>query len=94
MTTSLREVRRRGPQRDPKGKVALFVESTREPVRGPHVVVECSDCRRSTHVSYVDLVRALLPFNVWLPPVGVRFNRRLRCPACNRRTWTRVHWLV
>lgn len=62
------------------------------PAPGATVVVECSQCGTSTSLAYRELVLANLPVAVWLPPIGVRFNHRLRCPACGRRTWTSVRW--
>lgn len=62
------------------------------PALGSTVVVECSQCAAATTLAYRDLALANLPFAVWLPPVGIRFNHRLRCPACGHRAWASVRW--
>lgn len=51
--------------------------------------VVCSRCNRTTKVGTMDAARRLLAASVWIP--GRAFNRRLRCPACHRRAWVRVH---
>ena len=73
------------------GKAALFSD-TRRPGT---VLVECSSCGASTRESYVDFALGTLPFSLWLPPVaGIKFNRRMTCPACSEWTWVRAHWLA
>lgn len=93
MSGYLREVGRRPdrPARDPMGKAALFSE-----VRKPGtLVVDCGSCGSSTRVSYVEFALGNLPFSVWLPPLpSIRFNRRMRCPACSEWTWVRANWLA
>ena len=91
---NLREVGRRPRSaRDPEGKAALFSKPAPAKTAGPGtVVVECSACGASTPLSYTDFARANLPFALWLPPVGIRFNHRMACPACHQRTWLRAHW--
>jgi hypothetical protein len=66
---------------------ALF--SAAAPLAGP-VALECSSCRVTSHVSYLDFVRLHLPVWLWLP--GRRFSRLMGCPACERRTWVHVTW--
>ena len=92
MSGYLRDVgpRPERPARDPLGKAALFSD-----VRRPGtLVIECSECGESKRVSYVEFVKANLPFAVWLPPLpNIPFNRRLTCPSCDEWTWTRAHWL-
>jgi len=94
MSGYLRDVGQRParPTRDPLGKAALFSDAD---VRRPGtLVIECRECGESTRLSYVEFVKANLPFAVWLPPLpNIPFNRRLTCPACDEWTWTRAHWL-
>ena len=95
----LRDVgaRPRRPARDPLGKAALFSDEpivTADERRVGTLVVECRECGESTRVSYVDFVRANLPFAVWLPPLpNIPFNRKMSCPACDEWAWMRAHWL-
>jgi hypothetical protein len=93
------------PTRDPLGKAALFSDADIEIIRDTHdratngrrlgtLVIECRECGASSRLSYVDFVRANLPFAVWLPPLpNIPFNRKLTCPACDEWTWSRAHWL-
>lgn len=83
--------RRSGRPRDPEGKAALFSSASTRP-RAGSVVVQCSDCGASTELSYVDFAIANLPIAMWFPPVGVKFNRKMTCPACHRWTWMRARW--
>jgi hypothetical protein len=75
------------PRAPVPGKRALF--SRPEPEGGP-LTIECSSCRTSTDVSYVDFIRRHVPLWLWVP--GRRYSRLLACPACGRRTWVRVTW--
>jgi hypothetical protein len=43
-----------------------------------------------SRIGLVDLVLFQLPFGYWLP--RGRFDRRMTCPACRRRTWASVTW--
>ena len=91
--TYLREVgpRPRRSDRDPLGKAALFTDDLRRPGT---LVIECSGCGQSTRMTYIDFALALLPFSIWLPPLGqLPYNRRMTCPACAQWTWVRAHWL-
>jgi hypothetical protein len=76
--------------RDPYGKLALFSGDRPSSPLGSFFL-ECSDCRRETPVSLLDLVRAALPVSVHLPFLR-RYHSLMRCPACGRRTWLRLHW--
>jgi hypothetical protein len=77
--------------RDPLGRAALYSSAAdrRQPLLGTFLV-ECSACRRETPVTAGDLVRLGVP-SLHLPFVK-RFPSLMRCPACGRRTWVRVHW--
>lgn len=55
------------------------------------VRIECSECLVHSRRSVIDLGIRLLKFSVWIP--GRKYSRWLVCPACDRRTWARVHWL-
>ena len=76
--------------RDPYGKLALFSKDQPSSPLGSFFL-ECSDCRRETPVSLLELVRAALPVSVHLPFLR-RYHSLMRCPACGRRTWLRLHW--
>jgi hypothetical protein len=86
---------------DPTGKRALFTERVGEDLAGDgkdalfskrdsspgRIAVECGRCGATTHLSASDAARRLL-VSLWVP--GKSFSRRLRCPACHRRSWVRV----
>ncbi|HEU5033435.1 MAG TPA: hypothetical protein VFT62_01625 [Mycobacteriales bacterium] len=89
---------------DSEGKRALFSSTDVASVR-PNigtVSVECSQCHTSTTLSPTAVVRAAVPsvlLSVGLgrgereSTVGLsrrRYGAWLRCPACGRRTWTRL----
>jgi len=57
------------------------------------LVVECSACSSRTRVDYVEFALLNLPFALWLPLPGRRYNRRMRCPACAEWVWVRASWL-
>lgn len=82
----------RAEGRDPQGKLALFSGDRPSSALGSFFL-ECSDCRRETPVSLLDLIRAALPVSVHLPFLR-RYHSLMRCPACGRRTWLRLHWQV
>jgi len=71
--------------------MALF--SSLEPEPHPPLVqflrVECSSCLKETPATPADLVRAAIPFALFLPFVRA-YPAFVRCPACGRRTWVRV----
>lgn len=77
--------------RDPLGRAALYSSGTErhQPALGTFLL-ECSACRRETPVTAGDLIRLGVP-SFHLPFVK-RFPSLMRCPACGRRTWLRVHW--
>lgn len=48
-------------------------------------------CQRCDHVSHVGLLNLLifqLPLGIWLP--RGRFDRRMTCPSCRKRSWCSV----
>lgn len=69
------------------GKRALFSAAQRS---AGTLVVECEGCGGRTRVSYAELGRRMLPYNLWAP--WRRHSRYLRCPACDRRTWVAARW--
>jgi hypothetical protein len=78
-------------ERDPLGRMALY--SDVEPdtdYANDRLVLECSSCGRQTAVSPLGLVRAALPFSLHLPSIR-RYPSYMRCPACGRLAWLRVH---
>lgn len=79
----------------PVGKRALFSGARPEPdssgnplaERGSITVV-CQDCAQTTHVGVLDLLIFQFPMGVWLP--RGRFDHRMTCPSCRKRTWCSV----
>ncbi len=55
--------------------------------RGNFTVV-CGRCRQTSHVGVLDMLIFQLPLGVWLP--RGRFDHRMTCPACRRRSWCSV----
>jgi hypothetical protein len=51
-------------------------------------VVECQRCSQGSSVGVLDLFRLQLPVGVWLP--RGRFDRRMTCPVCRKRSWCSV----
>lgn len=77
------------------GKRSLFGVPPAQPSRsasedGP-VTIDCARCGVSTRVGVTDALRRLLPVIVWIP--GRTYSRRMRCPACDRRSWVRLRLL-
>lgn len=70
------------------GRQALF--STATPTPGT-VVVECSSCGEHKRIQVGEAVARILRVSVWVPLI--KYNRWMRCPSCERRTWCRVGWL-
>jgi hypothetical protein len=84
----------------PLGKHALYSEATpsldepagdpaENPVagRGP-VKVTCQRCRVVSRIGFIDLLIFQLPVGYWLP--RGKFDHKMSCPACRRRTWASV----
>jgi len=69
------------------GRQALF--STARPRLGT-VVVECSSCGEHKRIRIGEATARILRVSVWVPLV--RYNRWMRCPSCERRSWCRVGW--
>ena len=80
----------------PVGKRALYsgarperdslAETSENPIAGRGAfVVECERCHQTSYIGVLDLVIFQLPIGVWLP--RGRFDRRMTCPACRRRSW-------
>jgi hypothetical protein len=59
------------------------------PRRRGSVVVECSRCLARTPVPLV-VSGPCLVAAIWIP--GRAFSRLMRCPACRKVAWCRVHW--
>lgn len=85
--------------RDPLGKRALYSRSASElsadldlgegAASGPFRV-ECSACGRVSPISLVEVAARAVPLPLFIP--FRRFPSLLRCPACDERTWVRIHW--
>jgi hypothetical protein len=83
----------------PVGKRALFsgarperdslVTTSANPLaeRGSFTV-ECAQCKQTSHVGVLDLLIFQFPVGVWLP--RGRFDHRMTCPTCRKRTWCSV----
>lgn len=76
------------PPETPAGRRALF--STAAPRPGT-VVVECSTCDEHKRIHAVEAIGRVLRMTLWVPLI--RYNRWMRCPSCEQRTWCRVGWL-
>jgi hypothetical protein len=50
--------------------------------------VECERCHQTAHVGVLDMLIFQLPLGVWLP--RGRFDRRMICPSCRKRSWCSV----
>jgi hypothetical protein len=50
--------------------------------------VECERCRQTSYAGALDLLIFQLPIGVWLP--RGRFDHRMTCPTCRRRSWCSV----
>jgi len=83
----------------PVGKHALYSEARPEsdsvaatsgnPLdkRGA-VTVECARCGQTSHIGVLDLLIFQFPLGFWIP--RRRFDHRMTCPACRRRSWCGV----
>ena len=84
----------------PLGKHALYSEAAPapdEPVgdpvenpvagRGP-VTVQCQHCRAVSRIGFLDLLIYQFPVGYWLP--RGKYDHRMTCPMCRRRTWASV----
>ena len=72
----------------PASKYALYTATERRPYTS---TVECSSCREETRVSYLELAALAFPVHFHLPLVRYH-SSWMRCPACGRRTWVRLHF--
>ena len=73
---------------EPTGKHALYSAGPR---RKGTVVLECSRCLNHSRMTVVEAGVRILFISLWIP---VRhFSRWIQCPECERRTWSRIHWL-
>ena len=72
----------------PVGKHALYTKPERKSMT---CTVECSSCREETRVSYVELAALMFPVHFHVPLFRYHHSW-LRCPACGRRTWVRLHF--
>ena len=50
--------------------------------------VECGRCRQVSHIGVLDLLIFQLPLGLWRPLR--RFDHRMTCPSCRKRTWCSV----
>jgi hypothetical protein len=86
--------RRRVPRdgTDVEGKRALFSPSTPQPAPGG-ISLTCSVCEQRSVLTVGGALRAAVP-SLHLPflaRLGARHTSWMRCPACGRRTWVRLH---
>jgi hypothetical protein len=75
----------------PVGKRALYsaAHPQRVPVAGRgSFTVRCQRCRQTSHVGFLDLLIFQFPVGVWLP--RGKFDRRMTCPSCRKRSWCSV----
>jgi hypothetical protein len=84
---------------DPLGKRALYSAARPQRVREEGAAdkpragrgsftVRCQRCRQTSHVGFLDLLIFQFPVGVWLP--RGRFDRRMTCPSCRKRSWCSV----
>ncbi len=52
--------------------------------RGRAFTVRCQRCRQTSHVGFLDLLIFQFPVGVWLP--RGKFDRRMTCPSCRKRS--------
>jgi hypothetical protein len=50
--------------------------------------VECERCHQISHVALLDLLIFQFPVGTWLP--RGKFDHRMTCPSCRRRSWCSV----
>jgi hypothetical protein len=50
--------------------------------------VRCQRCRQLSRVGFLDLLIFQFPIGVWVP--RGRFDHRMTCPSCRRRSWCSV----
>jgi hypothetical protein len=50
--------------------------------------VRCQRCRQLSRVGLLDLLIFQFPIGVWVP--RGRFDRRMTCPSCRKRSWCSV----
>jgi hypothetical protein len=83
----------------PTGKRALYsgasaeIDSISRTSDNPLVdrgmfTVQCQRCRQRTRVGLLDLIIFQFPIGVWIP--RGRFDRRMTCPSCRKRSWCSV----
>lgn len=65
------------------GKEALFSGASRGPIK-----IDCARCAQTSEVGVFDALGRLARFSFWIP--GRTYSHRLTCPACHRRSWTRL----
>ena len=75
-------------QTDNEGKRALFSTSEPKPAFGS-VTVECSACAATSVLSPTQAGRLLLT-TVHMPGVRRHHVSWVRCPACGKRSWSRL----
>lgn len=68
-------------------KHALYTKAERKPGT---CTIECSSCREETRVSLIELAALLFPVNFHVPLLKYHHSW-MRCPACGKRTWVRIH---
>ena len=68
-------------------KHALYTKSER---KSGTCTIECSSCREETRVSLIELAALLFPINFHVPLLKYHHSW-MRCPACGKRTWVRIH---
>ncbi len=79
---------RSGPTPKGEGKDALYSHDSED--HGP-IKIDCARCGETTDVSILDALGRVLRFSLWIP--RREYNHRLVCPACDKRSWTRIRLL-
>jgi hypothetical protein len=72
---------------DPENATAPVTKE--RPSRGRSwFTVRCQRCRQVSRVSLLDLLIFQLPVGAWFP--RGKFDRRMTCPSCRKRSWCSV----
>ena len=75
-----------GPNPNRDGKDALYSGDDTGPIK-----IDCARCGETTRVSIIDAMGRIVRFSYWIP--RRTYSHRLSCPACGKRSWTRIRFM-